>query len=207
MPRKNRKSSSSRAGGTLNGASFKALAHAVYHCKQLAPGAISPAQFERILESARWTPSVANKQPWLLAGANGDAARGLLQHFAEHPRSFADFFASTSERDVLEDMGAAGALVFLLGQRTSPFWRESCLLATYQMLLATAAEGLAARALIPTSPNALAEIIRVPDEYLAFMLVLLGREGEPEIKTAMLKPLGDVSVALSTRIFPPSRGG
>ena len=182
------------------GRAFRDLAQSVYRRRRLSEGEVSVAAYERHLESARWSPSVANRQPWLLASAEGDSARDMLLHLARDPAAFTDFFAAKSDLGVVEDLHAAGALVVVLGQRGDPFWRESCLLAVHQMMLAAAAEGLAARVLLPSSPNALARLVRVPAGYLPFVLVLVGHQGEEECDTRALKPITDVRVP-----FEPDR--
>ncbi|MBI3832390.1 MAG: nitroreductase family protein [Planctomycetes bacterium] len=196
--RKSREPREPRKPAGLDGAAFQELARAVYHHRSLSQGKISPAQIDRILECARCTPSVANRQPWLLANSNGDAAHGLLLELARNPDAFEDFFAAHPGTHFVRDLHSAGALIVVLGQRSEPFWRESCLLVTHQILMAATAEGLAARAVLPKSPNALAQKIRVPDEYLAFMLVLLGHAGELEHTSGTLKKVSDLSVPLKT---------
>ena len=190
-PRRSRKPSG------LDGASFQELARTVYHHRRLVQGKISPAQIDRILECARCAPSVANRQPWLLATSNGDSARKILLELARNPESFEDFFAANPGTHFVHDLHAAGALIVVLGQRNEPFWRESCLLVTHQLLMASTAEGLAARAVLPKSPNDLARKIRVPDEYLAYMLVLVGHAGEMELNSGTLKKISDLSVPLN----------
>jgi len=179
------------------GSSFHELARAVYHLRGLSTGKVQAAQLDRILECARLTPSLANRQPWLLGAANGDAARELAERLAQEPDAFEDFFSAKPGDHIVRDLHAAGAVVAVLGQRNEPFWREGCLLVTHQLLLAAAAEGLAARAIFPRSPNALAKRIRVPDEYLAFAVVLIGHAGELEHGSRTLKALTDTTATLS----------
>lgn len=202
MSSRPRRSRESRKATRLDGTAFQELARAVYHHRRLSQGKISPAQLDRILECARCTPSVANRQPWMLATSNGEAARGLLLELARHPDGFEDFFSANPGTQFVRDLHAAGALIVVLGQRSEPFWRESCLLVTHQILMASAAEGLAARAVLPKSPNALALKIRVPDEYLAFMLVLVGHPGELEFTSRAMKKVSDLAIPLKTETGP-----
>lgn len=177
---------------------FRTLAQSVYRSRRLREGGFSAEAHERILESARWSLSVANRQPWLLADAQGSSAREILLQFAREPAAFTDFFAAKADLGVVEDLHAAGAMVVVLGQHADPFWRESCLLAVHQMMLAAAAEGLAARVLLPTSPNALARRVRVPVGYLPFVLVLVGHQGDEECDTRALKPITAVRLPIET---------
>lgn len=203
MKRKVKGHESSTLARGLDGPAFRELARAVFHQRRLTEGAIRAEQFERILEAARWTPSVANRQPWLLASASGNAGRDLLELLSCTPGGFSDFFAPTSGGGVTGDLHAAGAVVAVQGQRTCPFWRESCLLATYQLMLAAVAEGLAARTLMPASPNALAKVLRVPEEYTIFSVVLVARAGEAQADTRQLKPVGVISIKLPPPENPP----
>lgn len=180
----------------MDGQAFQSLAKSVRHLRRLEPGKIAPAKLDRILESARLSPSVAGRQPWLLATCNGDAARGLMLDLADHA-AFEDFFAAAQGEHIRRDLQAAGAMVLVMGQRSEPFWRESCMILTHQLLLAASAENLAARAILPRSPNELAQKVRVPDEYLAFMLVLIGHPGEAE-PAREARALADLSIPLDS---------
>lgn len=179
----------------FDGQAFQDLARTVMHLRRLEPGKIAPAQLDRILESARHTPSVAGRQPWLLATCNGDAAREFMVELAKSA-AFEDFFSAAHGENIVRDLQAAGAIVLILGERNEPFWRESCMVLTHQLLMAATAEGLAARAIMPRSPNDVAMKVRVPDEYLAFMLVLVGHPGEPEPERKAPKPIAELAIPL-----------
>ena len=172
------------------------MLRSLYYRRRLEFGEVSAAAFEQVLDSARWTPSVANRQPWLISGLRGEPAHEVLEQMKETPGLLEDFFSSRSHESAVQDIEHCGALVLLMGQRTAPFWRESCLLATHQMMMAAAVEGLASRTLMPTSPNVMAQLFKIPDDYLAFSLILIGQPGEPEANTTMLKPAVDVIVPL-----------
>lgn len=172
------------------------MMRSLYYRRRLESGAVSPEAFDQVLDSARWTPSVANRQPWLIAGLRGETAREVLVQMQETPGLLEDFFSARSHESAVQDIEHAGALVLLMGERTAPFWRESCLLATHQMMMAAAIEGLATRTLMPTSPNVMAGLFKIPDNYMAFSLILLGQPGEAEANTTMLKPALDVIVPL-----------
>jgi nitroreductase len=180
----------------LSGQAFRELARAVFHRRTLVPGPIPAERFERVLECARWAPSVANQQPWLLAAASGAQAREILDTLETSSVKFEDPFSPVSHPDVRPDLRAASAVVVLMGQRTTPFWRESLLLATYQLLLAAAAEGLASRTLLPVSPNDMTRYVKVPGEYVVYSIVLIGHPGEAEATTQLLKPIPEVSAPL-----------
>jgi nitroreductase len=180
---------------SLSGDAFRALARKTFYRKGLEAGDVPAAAFERILEAARWTPSVANRQPWLLAGCRGESARDVLNYVARHPDNWRDFY-SAEPSGVTQDVHNADAVVLLMGQRANPFWRECCLLANYQILLATAAEGLASRALMPTSPNEQSEHFKVPEQYQLYSLTIVGLPGEASADTSLLKPECEVMVPL-----------
>jgi nitroreductase len=180
----------------LNGPAFRELARTVFHRRTLTPGPIPADRFERILECARWAPSVANQQPWLLAASSGAPAREILDTLERTAVKFEDPFSMVSHPDVRPDLRAAQALVVLMGQRATPFWRESLLLATYQLMLAVATEGLASRTLLPVSPNDMAHYVKVPGDYVVYSLVLIAHPGEAEATTQLLKPIVEVSAPL-----------
>ncbi|MCW8130741.1 MAG: nitroreductase family protein [Planctomycetota bacterium] len=194
MPTRSRKTPKARKPA-LDGQAFQDLARSVMRLRRLEPGKIAPAQLDRILECARHTPSVAGRQPWLLATCNGDSARGLMVDLAGNA-AFEDFFSASQGENIVRDLQAAGAMILIMGERNEPFWRESCMVLTHQLLMAASAEQLAARAIMPRSPNDLAMKIRVPDEYLAFMLVLIGHPGAPEPERTHPKPIADVAIPL-----------
>jgi nitroreductase len=195
----------SRAGRTqtpLGGPGFRELVRSVFHRRGLLEGPIPAERFEQILECARWAPSVANQQPWLLAAASGSSAREFLDALNASAVAFEDPFSPVSRPDVRSDLRAAGAVVVLMGHRASPFWRESLLLATYQLMLGVTAQSLAARALLPVSPNDMVRFLKVPEDYVVYSLVLVGHAGEAEANTQLLKPILEVSAPL--RLLPPA---
>ena len=176
---------------------FHALAKRVYYRSHLSDGEVSPAAFQRILECARRTPSVANRQPWMLSGCAGETAREILTTLARTPDLFLDFFASASgDEGVTSDLHNAGALVFMMGERKVPMWRDCCLLASYQLMLAANSEDLTARTLLPVSPNEMSKLIRVPEGYMVFSLILFGHMGDKSTDTRSLKSISEVSAPL-----------
>lgn len=177
---------------------YREIVRSLYRRCALESGAVDAESFDQILDSARWTPSVANRQPWLISGLRGELAHDVLHQLSEMPGMLEDFFSARSHESLSNDLQSAGAMVLLMGQRTAPFWRESCLLATHQMMMSAAVEGLATRTLMPTSPNGMTKFFKIPDDYLAFSMILVGQPGEPEANTAMLKPVMDVIVPLKS---------
>jgi hypothetical protein len=145
-------------------------------------GEVKAEQLERILDTARWTPAPADQQAWMLAPLSGALAREALGKLLERYETFEDTFAGKGISDLAQCFQFASCAILVLGTHSLPFWRESCILVVHQLMIAAAAEDLAARALTPSSPNAMARLIRIPREYLVSTVLLLGLAGSRKRK-------------------------
>lgn len=171
--------------------------------RTFAGGVIPHGMLRSILEAARLSPSLANTQPWLLQAADSDGMREILLNHVGAPdgTGLKDLFDSGETNLGRKDIERAGAFVFIFGARKVPFWRESSVLAAYQIILAARSVDLEARAYAPGSANVLSEALQAPQDHVLAALVAIGLPGAEEPQHRPVKTLREILIGA-----PPDAG-
>ncbi|MBL7201730.1 MAG: nitroreductase family protein [Anaerolineae bacterium] len=148
------------------------------------PDPIPEEVVEQLLEAGRWAPSASNRQPWAFVVVRD---REILQQVAAHA---AYYFVRWAH------VGEAPLLVVLCGHRKSRVYRqflhEDIGLAGGQIMLQAAALGLGTCWIGGLDRNAIAQILRVPDDWEVVGLLSIGYPAE-EPTAPRRRPLADVT--------------
>lgn len=172
-----------RHGASSGGAPIRAieLLEGLPSRRTFGGGGVSGDDLRIILDVARASPSLAGTQPWKFMVFEGESVRGFLVERAASPaEGFTDLFAKGVAGSTCRDFENAGAFIAVLGERSVPFWRESCILCAHQMLLAARAIGLEARVYAPLSPNDMSNALMVPEGHIVTLIVAVGTAGEED---------------------------
>jgi nitroreductase len=136
---------------------------------------VSDADLAKVFEAARWTSSALNQQPWRFLVAR----RGSESH--------RKIFASMQPKGQLW-AGSAPVLILLAAKTTFDYKEGENRFALYDLggaataLCLQATElGLSTRQCASIEPDAMRDAFQIPQEYLPFLVITLGYQGEPEI--------------------------
>ncbi|NMC68477.1 MAG: tryptophanase [Myxococcales bacterium] len=132
---------------------------------------VSDAVLDRLLQSFRWAPSCANRQPWRLVVTRRSAERTALDATLMEGNEWAR--AAPILIAVLMNPESAATVH---GINYAPF---DCGLATENLLLAAVAEGLVGHPMAGFDEPAARQALGVPDPWRIVALVALGFPGDP----------------------------
>jgi nitroreductase len=125
---------------------------------------------EQLLEAGRWAPSASNRQPWHFIVVRDEKTReAIAQQAAYHFIGWAH-------------IGSAPLLIVLCGETSNPVYRrflgEDIGLAGGHIMLQAHALGLGTCWIGGIDPEALGEILRVPDHVEVVGLLTVGFPAE-----------------------------
>jgi nitroreductase len=133
--------------------------------------AVSDAAIDRLVQSFRWAPSCANKQPWrLVLTRQSPERRALEQTLIE-----GNEWARTAPLLAAVAMNPQRAST-VNGINYAPF---DCGLAVENMILAAVAEGLVAHPMAGYDEPAARQALGIPDPWRIVALVAVGFPGNP----------------------------
>ena len=139
---------------------------------------------EQLLEAGRWAPSASNRQPWhFIVIRDEEARRAVAEHGTYHFIGWAH-------------VKAAPLLIALCGEARNPVYRrflhEDIGLAGSQIMLQAHALGLGTCWIGGIDPDALGDILRVPDHVEVIGLLTVGFPAEDPAPRRR-KPLAEVA--------------
>jgi nitroreductase len=148
------------------------------------PDPIPEEMVEQLLEAGRWAPSASNRQPWAFVVVRDPE---ILHQVAAHA---AYYFVRWAH------VGEAPLLIVLCGHRKSRVYRqflhEDIGLAGGQIMLQAAALGLGTCWIGGLDRKAIAQILRVPDDWEVVGLLSVGYPAE-EPAAPRRRPLADIA--------------
>lgn len=139
--------------------------------RAFAPMPLPPAALDRLIQSFRWAPSCANRQPWKLVLATRspqrDALDAALMEGNEWARAAPMLAAVAMNPDGAATVNGINYAAFDAG------------LATQNLLLAATAEGMVAHPMAGYDEAAAKKAIGAPDPWRIVTLVAVGYPGDP----------------------------
>lgn len=164
-------------------------------CRAFTAEAVSDADLEAMLEAATHAPSAENRQPWVFVAVRDDSTRAAIAELTQqvwqggarqHSQGSLDgrLFAAV-DTFITSGYGGAPVLVVVAGDgrdgASAALLASSIFPATQNLLLAAAALGYGSSmtTLAAQVPDALREIVGLPDGVRPFAVVPIGRPATP----------------------------
>jgi nitroreductase len=151
--------------------------------RRYKPDPVPDEMLAQVLEAGRWAPSASNRQPWVFVVVRDEAVRRELAQHAAY------YFVRWAHA------GEAPVLIALCGNAKNRVYRrflhEDIGLAGSQIMLQARALGLGTCWLGGVDREAMAQILKLPDELQVIALLTLGFPAEDPPPTPR-KPLSEI---------------
>lgn len=145
---------------------------------------VEPEKMLHLFESARWSPSASNEQPWrFIIGFKGDSSyQKILSTLVE----FNQLWAHTA---VVLLLAVANTESIKNPGKENPYALYDLGQAVAHLSFQAAAEGLFVHQMGGFDTEKAAELFGVPAEFRVFTAIAIGYQGDPEMLHPNLKPM------------------
>ena len=159
------------------------LIHQRWSPRAFSGRAIEPGLLERLMEAARWAPSCYNEQPWRFVVAHASNAEG----FAGILSTLVPFNQSWAKSAAV--LGIAIASTHFANNGKPNDWaRYDTGQAMAQLTIQAEFEGLKVHQMGGFDPAACAQVLGIPEGFVAAAAFAIGYEGDPATLDPQMQP-------------------
>ena len=155
--------------------------------RKFSEQSIDDKQITAILEAGRLAPSGLNRQPWLFVVVKDKELKRKIRNHCEkeekifHQNCSADFKKGLKELNLTPAkpfLEQAPVFLVVFGKKSEPYWRQSVWIAVGYMILKIEDEGLASLTYTPPKVGFLNELLDIPVNYKAEVIIPIGYSNE-----------------------------
>ena len=168
------------------------LIHQRWSPRAFSARAIEPALLERLMEAARWAPSCYNEQPWRFVVAHASHTEG----FAGILSTLVPFNQSWAKSAAVIGIAIA-RLQFAKNGKPNDWARYDTGQAMAQLTMQAEFEGAKVHQMGGFDPAACAQVLGIPEGFVAVAAFAIGYEGDPSTLDPQMQP-GEMALSERT---------
>ena len=168
------------------------LIHQRWSPRAFSARAIEPALLERLMEAARWAPSCYNEQPWRFVVAHASHTEG----FAGILSTLVPFNQSWAKSAAVIGIAIA-RLQFAKNGKPNDWARYDTGQAMAQLTMQAEFEGAKVHQMGGFDPAACAQMLGIPEGFVAVAAFAIGYEGDPSTLDPQMQP-GELALSERT---------